>query len=143
MTQLSSIPSLLWLDTWLGLTLPPSSGLFGLSHSQGDEDLQIEAFPPGHIEVYDLDSQGRASLAQRVRFSRTGEVPKFQLAISDSELHCEFCSKQSNIWFIGTYFSHAPTNGFVTDIYFLWNPFFHLCFQGKNNDTWKILSNQN
>lgn len=58
-----------------------AKGLFGLSHSQNDKELQIEPFPPGHVEIYDLDSQGRALLRESVCFSKTGQIPKYQLAV--------------------------------------------------------------
>ncbi|GFN90716.1 asparagine synthetase [glutamine-hydrolyzing] [Plakobranchus ocellatus] len=59
-----------------------AKGLYGLSHSKNDDDLQIEPFPPGHVEIYDLDSQGRASLSTTVCFSKPGQIPKYQLAVS-------------------------------------------------------------
>ncbi|GFR66567.1 asparagine synthetase [glutamine-hydrolyzing] [Elysia marginata] len=58
-----------------------AKGLFGLSHSENDEDLRIEPFPPGHVEVYDIDSQGRAFLRESVCFNKTGQIPKYQLAV--------------------------------------------------------------
>ncbi|RUS90971.1 hypothetical protein EGW08_001275 [Elysia chlorotica] len=58
-----------------------AKGLFGLSHSQNDAELQIESLPPGHVEVYDLDIEGHASLSQRVCFNKAGQIPKYQLAL--------------------------------------------------------------
>lgn len=54
------------------------SGLFGLSHSLTDEDATIEPFPPGHVEVYDLDHMGRAFLKSRTRFNSPGQTPLYK-----------------------------------------------------------------
>lgn len=59
-----------------------AKGLFGLSHSLSDDEAAIEPFPPGHVEVYDLDQQGRAVLKSRTRFNRPGQAPKYKTLVS-------------------------------------------------------------
>ena len=70
------------------------AGLFGLSHSVSDEEAHIRAFPPGHVEVYDLDLQGRAHLKSRTAFNRPGQPPMYKtLATPD----CKNPSKISTV----------------------------------------------
>ncbi|CAG5116300.1 unnamed protein product, partial [Candidula unifasciata] len=59
-----------------------AKGLFGLSHSLSDEDVHIDAFPPGHIEIYDLDKDGRAFLKERTCFNSPGQFPLYKTKIS-------------------------------------------------------------
>ncbi|BFZ02043.1 hypothetical protein BsWGS_05082 [Bradybaena similaris] len=59
-----------------------AKGLFGLSHSLSDDDVNIEQFPPGHIEIYDLDKQGRAFLKERTCFNLPGQFPLYKTNIT-------------------------------------------------------------
>ncbi|KAK7465240.1 hypothetical protein BaRGS_00037577 [Batillaria attramentaria] len=59
-----------------------AKGLFGLSHSMSDDQANIEVFPPGHVEVYDLDLHGRAFLKSRTRFNRSGQPPVYKTFVS-------------------------------------------------------------
>ncbi|XP_076461603.1 asparagine synthetase [glutamine-hydrolyzing]-like [Babylonia areolata] len=59
-----------------------AKGLFGLSHSQSDEEASMEPFPPGHVEVYDLDHLGRATLSSRTSFNRPGQFPLYKTLVS-------------------------------------------------------------
>lgn len=42
----------------------------------------MEPFPPGHLEVYDLDHQGRAVFSRRTAFNRPGQVPLYKTLVS-------------------------------------------------------------
>jgi len=59
-----------------------AKGLYGLSHGHKDSDVNIEAFPPGHVEVYDLDPQGRAFLRERTCFNKPGQAPLYKTLVS-------------------------------------------------------------
>ncbi|XP_005106635.1 asparagine synthetase [glutamine-hydrolyzing] [Aplysia californica] len=59
-----------------------AKGLFGLSHSMSDDEVKMEPFPPGHVEIYDLDSQGRAFLKERVCFNKPGQFPMYKTLVS-------------------------------------------------------------
>ena len=62
------------------------TGLFGLSHSHSDHDVKIVPFPPGHVEVYDLDKSGKAWYNTTIPFNRPGQPPIYDtLAVAVSE----------------------------------------------------------
>ncbi|KAK7109193.1 asparagine synthetase [glutamine-hydrolyzing]-like [Littorina saxatilis] len=59
-----------------------AKGLLGLSHGSKNG---VEPFLPGHVEVYKLDLQGRATLESRTCFNSPGQIPKYRtLASPDS-----------------------------------------------------------
>ena len=37
----------------------------------------IEPFPPGHVEIYKMDTEGRAFLEEMTRFHKIGEPPAY------------------------------------------------------------------
>ena len=37
----------------------------------------VEPFPPGHVETYKLDTDGRAYLEELVRYHKIGEAPAY------------------------------------------------------------------
>ena len=37
----------------------------------------VEQFPPGHVETYKLDTDGRAFLEETVRYHKIGETPAY------------------------------------------------------------------
>ncbi|ESO96771.1 hypothetical protein LOTGIDRAFT_201958 [Lottia gigantea] len=55
-----------------------AKGLFGLSHSLNDAKASIEPLLPGHVEVYDLDQDGKARFMERKRFHKIGDLPKYR-----------------------------------------------------------------
>ncbi|XP_076461604.1 asparagine synthetase [glutamine-hydrolyzing]-like [Babylonia areolata] len=59
-----------------------AKGLFGLSHSLCDKTAKMEPFLPGHVEVYDLDHLGRATLSSRASFNRPGQFPLYKTLVS-------------------------------------------------------------
>uniref|UniRef100_A0A0B6Z4D5 Asparagine synthetase [glutamine-hydrolyzing] n=2 Tax=Arion vulgaris TaxID=1028688 RepID=A0A0B6Z4D5_9EUPU len=68
-------------DGFLGVC-SEAKGLYGLSHTLSDDNVHIEPFPPGHIEVYELDLQGKAFLKERTCFNRPGQFPLYTTRIS-------------------------------------------------------------
>lgn len=57
-----------------------AKGLIDLSYDKADhlyDTSRIEAFPPGHVETYSLDKQGRALFSERVRFHKIGTEPAY------------------------------------------------------------------
>lgn len=61
-----------------------AKGLFGLSHSLSDDEVHIEPFPPGHIEIYNLDKDGRAFLDKRILFNKPGQAPAYKTKVDPS-----------------------------------------------------------
>ncbi|XP_041367373.1 asparagine synthetase [glutamine-hydrolyzing]-like [Gigantopelta aegis] len=55
-----------------------AKGLFGLSHCFTDKDADIQPFPPGHVEVYDLDHLGHAQFKERARYHKMGTEPVYK-----------------------------------------------------------------
>ncbi len=53
-------------------------GLMGLAHGNGDHEVDIEPFPPGHYEEYDVAMSGKVSLAERQQFHRIEQLPKWR-----------------------------------------------------------------
>jgi len=54
------------------------TGLIDLTFSKnGAVTSKVEHFPPGHVETYNLDTQGRAVLAEQARFHKIGEQPAY------------------------------------------------------------------
>jgi len=37
----------------------------------------VEPFPPGHVETYNLDMDGRAVLSDQTRFHKIGDAPAY------------------------------------------------------------------
>jgi len=62
-----------------------AKGLMGLPHGELDLDKYIEPFPPGHIEIYDLDLQGRAHFKERICFHSAGEPPAYKTLVSPTD----------------------------------------------------------
>ncbi|KAH9488520.1 hypothetical protein Btru_062217, partial [Bulinus truncatus] len=61
-----------------------AKGLFGLSHTLSDDDVHIEPFPPGHVEIYNLDKDGRAFLDKRIMFNQPGQSPAYKTRVDPS-----------------------------------------------------------
>lgn len=59
-----------------------AKGLFGLSHSLSDDEANMEPFPPGHVEVYDLDDKGKAVFNSRTLFNSPGKTPVYETIVS-------------------------------------------------------------
>ncbi|KAK6165894.1 hypothetical protein SNE40_022711 [Patella caerulea] len=55
-----------------------AKGLFGLSHTVSDAKAKIEPLLPGHIEVYDIDMNGKAKFLERKRFHKIGDMPRYK-----------------------------------------------------------------
>ena len=55
------------------------AGLFGLAHGQKDSDVDIVQVKPGHVEIYNLDTLGKASFQEEIQFHSAGERPKHAL----------------------------------------------------------------
>ncbi|WAR01985.1 ASNS-like protein [Mya arenaria] len=58
-----------------------AKGLVGLDIGNGASGTlgsgEIEAFPPGHVETYSLDTEGKAVLTETARFHKIGEPPAY------------------------------------------------------------------
>ncbi|XP_053375174.1 asparagine synthetase [glutamine-hydrolyzing]-like isoform X2 [Mercenaria mercenaria] len=56
-----------------------AKGLVGLSYnnSQACDTSKVEHFPPGHVETYSLDKEGRAALTECSRFHKIAEQPAY------------------------------------------------------------------
>ncbi|KAK7009107.1 asparagine synthetase [glutamine-hydrolyzing], partial [Biomphalaria glabrata] len=63
-----------------------AKGLFGLTHSLSDDEVHIEPFPPGHVEIYNLDKDGRAFLDKRIMFNQPGQSPAYKTRVDPSSL---------------------------------------------------------
>lgn len=55
-----------------------AKGLLGLSHNVADHELDIAPFPIGTVEVYTLDSNGKASLKESNKFHTIGNPPVYK-----------------------------------------------------------------
>ncbi|XP_019644205.1 PREDICTED: asparagine synthetase [glutamine-hydrolyzing]-like [Branchiostoma belcheri] len=58
-----------------------AKGLMGLSHDDDDNKVDIEPFPPGHFEAYDLSPNGKVTLRERARFHKIGDMPKYDALV--------------------------------------------------------------
>ncbi|XP_061179872.1 asparagine synthetase [glutamine-hydrolyzing]-like [Saccostrea echinata] len=47
-----------------------------------DSDVQITPFPPGHVEAYSLDLNGRATYMNTTRFNKIGECPEYKTLVN-------------------------------------------------------------
>ena len=56
-----------------------AKGLITLSYDNGHamNTSKVEVFPPGHVETYSLDMNGKAFLSERTRFHKIGEEPSY------------------------------------------------------------------
>ncbi|KAI8498197.1 hypothetical protein Bbelb_241410 [Branchiostoma belcheri] len=60
-------------------------GLMGVSHDNDDNKVDIEPFPPGHFEAYDLSPNGKVTLRERARFHKIGDMPKYDALVKPQE----------------------------------------------------------
>ena len=50
----------------------------GLAHGNGDHEVEIEPFPPGHYEEYDIAASGKATLVERRLYHDLECLPKWR-----------------------------------------------------------------
>ncbi|XP_023933088.1 asparagine synthetase [glutamine-hydrolyzing] [Lingula anatina] len=55
-----------------------AKGLLGLAHTSTDHEVDIQPFPPGHVETYSLDKKGKAKFQEIKRFHKIGDMPKYE-----------------------------------------------------------------
>ncbi|XP_013395878.1 asparagine synthetase [glutamine-hydrolyzing]-like [Lingula anatina] len=55
-----------------------AKGLLGLAQCSNDQSVDIQPFPPGHVETYSLDQGGKAKLEEVKRFHQIGDMPKYK-----------------------------------------------------------------
>ncbi|XP_013393300.1 asparagine synthetase [glutamine-hydrolyzing]-like [Lingula anatina] len=55
-----------------------AKGLLGLGQCSNDHCVDIQPFPPGHVETYSLDQGGKAKLEEVKRFHNIGDMPKYK-----------------------------------------------------------------
>ncbi|XP_035689346.1 asparagine synthetase [glutamine-hydrolyzing]-like [Branchiostoma floridae] len=58
-----------------------AKGLMGLSHGHDDHEVNIDPFPPGHFETYDLSPNGKVTLKECARFHKIGDMPKYDALV--------------------------------------------------------------
>ncbi|XP_072027527.1 asparagine synthetase [glutamine-hydrolyzing]-like [Amphiura filiformis] len=54
-----------------------AKGLMGLAHGNEDHEVEIEPFPPGYYEEYDVAMSGKVTLAEQRQFHSFEQVPKW------------------------------------------------------------------
>ncbi|XP_078703675.1 asparagine synthetase [glutamine-hydrolyzing]-like isoform X2 [Branchiostoma floridae x Branchiostoma belcheri] len=62
-----------------------AKGLMGVSHDNDDNKVDIEPFPPGHFEAYDLSPNGKVTLRECARFHKIGDLPKYDALVKPQE----------------------------------------------------------